>query len=428
MWYDRMSMKRIERIRLYPTHRQSRALGFMLDVTRQLYNAALQERRDAYRMAKVSITAKRQYAELTALRQPATWLDARVAAVYRECEDAVLRRLDLAFAAFFRRCKRGETPGFPRFKAAAQWNHIAFPHGDRALRLDERQRRICIPGLGSVALRKGRTVPPFGRAWLVQRPSGWYACFECERAVQPLPPTGVILGVDRGVHVLAACSDGVLMGNAAVGEKRRAATRRLQRDLEAASIYAGSGRTRRCINRHDPQRIAAAKRLARAKEREANARRNHAHQTSRKIVDRADVIAIEALNVRNMTRSAKGTMAAPGRNVAAKAGLNRVVLDAGFGLLEQMIVAKAESAARTIVRVDPRFSSQECSQCGHIARESRRKRRFVCIACGFTCHADTNAALVLRGRAELRLMSMPHPVEDTGGRAGRAAQAHTTNL
>ena len=416
-----LPVKRIERIKLYPNARQMQALGFMLDVTRQLYNAALQERRDAYRLRGVSVSAKMQYAELTALRTPSERLDGRLAGVYRECEDAVLHRLDLAMQAFFRRCKRGETPGFPRFRAAARWKQLTFPHGDRALRFDTTQSRVRIPGVGNVRLRRGREIPAFGRAWLVQRPSGWYACFECEQAVQALPANDLIIGVDRGVHVLAATSDGTLIRNVSVGEKRKVATKRLQRELDAVSVFVGSGRGRRCVNRRDPKRIAAVKRLARAKEREGNARRDYAHKVARRIVDSADTIALEALALRNMTRSAKGTIERPGRNVAAKAGLNRVVLDAGFGLLEQMIVAKAESAARLVVRVDPRFSSQECSQCGHIASESRRRRRYVCVACGYHCHADVNAALVIRGRAQSALMSEPTPAENAGRRTRCAA-------
>ncbi|MHB8392594.1 MAG: RNA-guided endonuclease InsQ/TnpB family protein [Acidobacteriaceae bacterium] len=409
-----MIVNRIERIRLYPNARQTQGLRFMLDVTRQLYNAALQERRDAYRLRGVSISAKTQYRELTTLRDPATWLDTRVAAVYRECEDAVIHRLDLAMQVFFRRCKRGETPGFPRFKAAVRWRQIMFSHGERALKFDATQSKVAIPGIGPVKLRKGRNVPEFGRAWLVERNERWYACFECERTIVPLLQSSTVLGVDRGVHVLAALSDGTLIPNAAIGEKRKNATKRLQRELDDVSVFVGNGRGRRCINRRDPKRIAAVKRLARAKEREGNARRDYAHKAARRIVDRADVIGVEALQLRNMTRSAKGSIEAPGRNVAAKAGLNRVVLDAGFGLLEQMILAKAEEAGRRVVRVDPRFSSQECSHCGRIARESRRRRRYVCVACGYQNHADVNAALVIRGRAQSVLTSELTPAEDAG--------------
>jgi putative transposase len=196
----------------------------MLGVTRELYNAALQERRDAYRLRRVSVSAKTQYHELTALRGRDP-IDRRLGAVYRECEDAALHRLDLAMRAFFGRCKGGEAAGYPRFKPASRWRQLTFPHGDRALRMDSAQRRLTIPGVGRVKLRKGRSVPPFGRAWLVRRNLRWYACFECER----LPEHGPVdlrrvCGVDRGVHVLAACSDGTLFGNAAVGEHRKSAT------------------------------------------------------------------------------------------------------------------------------------------------------------------------------------------------------------
>lgn len=115
-----------------------------------------------------------------------------------------------------------------------------------------------------------------------------------------------------------------------------------------------------------------------------------------------------------MTRSSRGDAAHPGRNVAAKSALNRHLMDAGFGLLRKMIAAKAEETARAVVEVDGRFSSLECSRCGHRARESRRRRRFACVACGFRLHADVNAALVIRRRAQSALKSGPDPAEDAG--------------
>jgi putative transposase len=258
----------------------------MLDVTRELYNALLQQRRDAYRLRKVNITAKMQYAELTELRAE----DARVRAVYRESQDAVLHRLDLAMAAFFRRCKRGETAGHPRFKSQRRWHQVEFPHGDRPLRFDQTQQRVNIPGVGAVKLRKGRQVPTtYGRACVVRKKDRWYACFECERAVRRLPPTNEVIGVDRGVHVLAALSDGRLLANAAVGEKRKAATARMQRELEAATVRDGK---RRVINGREHRRMKARERLARAREREANLRRDYAHKVARRLVNGADVIAL----------------------------------------------------------------------------------------------------------------------------------------
>ena len=376
----------------------------MLDVTRELYNALLQERREAYRARNIRITGKQQYAELTALRKPSHCIDARLAAVYRECEDAVLHRLDLAFAAFFRRIARGEAPGYPRYKPASRWAQLEFPHGARALKFNVTQTKVVVPGVGAVRLRKGRGVPPFGRAWLVCKNQRWYACFECERAITPLPASDAIVGIDRGVHVLAATSSGELIDNKAFGERNRRRIARHQRKLEEVTVRDAAGRVQ---NRRDPLRQAAALRLARAKEREANRRRDYLHKKARAIVESAALIGLELLNLRAMTRSAKGSIEQPGRNVAAKAGLNRRMLDAGFGQLHRLIAEKAEEAARRVVLVDARFSSQECSRCGHVARESRRRRRFVCVRCGFCCHADVNAALVIRGRAQLGARRMP---------------------
>jgi putative transposase len=352
-------VKRIERVRLYPTRWQSERLRFMLDVTRELYNALLQERRDAYRLRGISIATKQQYAEITALRKPIHAIDGRLAAVYRECEDAVLHRLDLAMQAFFRRCKRGELPGFPRFKPAGRWKQLSFPHGDRALRFDLYQRRLTVPGIGNVRLRKGRAVPAFGRAWIVEKNRRWYACFEHDVApVQGPIDLRRIVGLDRGIHVLAATSEAVLHDNPAHAERNRRCIARHQRALESVTQRDAVGRMR---NRRDPARIGAALRLARAKEREANRRRDTLYKLASTIVASAGVIALEVLNLRGMTRSAKGTPEVPGRNVAAKAGLNRRMLDASFGLLRQMIVSKAERAGKMVVEVDARFSSQTCS-------------------------------------------------------------------
>ena len=162
----------MERVRLYPSPSQERRLRFMLHQTRHLYNALLDQRRYVWTARRRSVTTKTQYTELTALRRD----DPALASVYRECEDAVLHRLDLAMQAFFRRVKRGETPGYPRFKPASRWRQIEFQHGDRALKMNNAQTKVRIPGVGTVPLRKGRSIPDFGRAFVVERNGAGTRC------------------------------------------------------------------------------------------------------------------------------------------------------------------------------------------------------------------------------------------------------------
>jgi putative transposase len=129
----------------------------------------LEQRRDAFRKCGVSLSAKQQYKEITALRK----VDNRVRGVYRECLDAALHRLELAYRAFYRRVKQGKTPGFPRFKNFRRWDQLEFPHGNRALLFAAEQSRVRFPGIGWVKNRKGRRVPAYGRAWVVRKNGRW---------------------------------------------------------------------------------------------------------------------------------------------------------------------------------------------------------------------------------------------------------------
>ena len=389
----------MHKVRLYPRPAQERALGHALHLTRNLYNAALDQRRYEYRAHGRSISAKMQYAELTALRAESLG----DAGIYRELQDAVLHRLDVSMRAFFRRCKSGETPGFPRFKNDARWNQLEFPHGDRAVKLDDHQAKVRIPGVGMVRLRKGRIVPlNYGRVFLTRKNERWYAVFECKREVAPLAPTGKTLGIDAGITALLATSDGELIENPRHCARNRANVERASVALDAVTIKDARGH---CLNRHDARRQAKVRALARSKEREANARRDFLHKLSGQLVRENDGIAMEALKLKNMTRSAKGTINEPGNNVAAKSGLNRAMLDTGFGILRQMIIEKAEWAARMIAVVDPKYTSQTCFVCKHRATKNREGTRFVCVACGHRDHADVNAARNILAKAELRPQS-----------------------
>ncbi|MDQ2680590.1 MAG: transposase, partial [Candidatus Eremiobacteraeota bacterium] len=371
----------MHKVRLYPTPIQERALDHALHLTRNLYNAALDQRRYEYRAHARAVSAKMQYAELTALRAESP----SDAGVYRELQDAALHRLDLSMGAFFRRCKQGETSGFPRFKNDARWNQLEFPHGDRAVKFDMPQKKVKIPGVGVVRLRKGRAVPlNCGRAFLVRKNARWYAVFECKREIEPMATTGKVIGIDAGITALLATSDGELIENPRHLARNRGNVERAAIALDSASVKDVRGR---CLNRRDPKRQAKALALARSKEREANARRDFLHKLSGKFVWENDGIAMEALRLVNMTRSAKGTIEVPGTNVAAKSGLNRAILDTGFGMLRQMIIEKAAWAGRLIAVVDPKYTSQTCFACKHRAAANRQRTRFVCVRCAYVDHA-----------------------------------------
>src|SRR5271165_6396182 len=198
------TLKRMTRVKLYPRPSQAAALVKVLDICCQVYNIALEQRRDAWRTRRLAITQGDQCAQLTDLRRS----DPRIASIYRELLDVTLHRLDLAFTAFFRRMSRGERPGFPRFRNRARYGCLEFSHGDRAIKCNAAQNRIRVPGVGSVRLRSGHSIGPYGRAMIVHSVRGWYALFECRRDFGSRMPTGRRVGVDRGIATLAATSDG----------------------------------------------------------------------------------------------------------------------------------------------------------------------------------------------------------------------------
>lgn len=398
-------------MRLYPTDRQELGLLYALDVTRDLYNALLEQRREAYRRHRIVITTIQQYHGITDIRREDGYLGRRLRSVYRECLDAALHRLDLAFSSFFQRRSKGGVCGYPRYKSKSRWNQLEFCHGSRALIFDEAQRRLRIPYVGWVRLRRGRRVPPFGRAWVVYKNKRWYASFECERQARAVLNTEDAIGLDRGIRVLVATSDGERVPNPRFAAHNVAALTH-QRAITALTRWSARGSA---ANRNDYQRLKAVLRLARAKERERNARRDYFHKQARILVNRYATIALEKLNVRMMTRSARGTVESPGKSVRAKAGLNRAMMDASFTLLRSMILAKAEEAGRRIIEVDARYSSQTCAKCDRRESRSRRGDRFVCIHCGNVDDADVNAAKVILARAQSALMSEPKPAEEVGG-------------
>jgi len=212
---------------------------------------------------------------------------------------------------------------------------------------------------------------------LMDRAERWHIAFAALPEPIPAPGDGEVVGIDRGVVVSAALSTGEMLTVPRLSPARRRRFCHLQRRL--ARAMRGSKRR---------ERIKLA--MARLKAQEADARKDWAEKVSTDLARRFDVIRVEDLRITGMTRSAKGAVGQPGRNVRAKAGLNREIMRSGWGLLVRRL---ADKAPGRLERVHPAFTSQRCSACRHVATGSRESQAlFRCVACGYVCNADVNAA------------------------------------
>ncbi|MET9850297.1 RNA-guided endonuclease InsQ/TnpB family protein [Streptomyces ossamyceticus] len=398
-------MIRAYKFLLRPTARQTVALGEMLRDHCSLYNGALQERRDAYRHAsKTSVKYGDQSAQLKEIR---AFDPERQGRWSFSSQQATLRRLDKAFAAFFRRVKAGQTPGYPRFKGVGHFDTVAFPKDGDGCRWDstprDRQTRVRLQGVGHVRVHQHRPVQGRVKTISVKREgSRWYVVLACDEvSVEELPPTGAIVGIDMGVAHFLTTSDGEHVANPHFLQAMADELAEAQRHLATFPK-----RTRQRTKKHR----AAARKVAKLHGRIRRQRADFHHKMARGLITGHDVIAHERLNTAGMTKSpaSKADPEQPGsflpNGAAAKAGLNRSILDAGWAQFLTILANKAESAGRLVVPVDARNTSRTCPVCGHVAKENRvTQERFQCTACGFAANADHVGAANVLNRAGLAL-------------------------
>ena len=379
-------MRRSYKFRLRPTRRQEAALVECLEDTRQLYNAALEERREAWRMGRHRVTFYSQDAQLKEIRAEDPERYKRWAF---SCERAAVRRLNRAFQGFFRRVKAGEKPGYPRFKGRGWWDSIEWSEKNGA-RWDSvphpKVTRVYLQGIGHVRVHQHRAVKGRVKIVTAKREGGrWYVMLSCaDVPAESLDPSGSPVGVDMGVASFLTASDGTRVPN----QRHLAATAG-----RLAAAQRGLARKKRGSSR---RRKAAAK-VAGLHGKVRRQRLDHAHNTALTLVREHDLIVHENLKITNMTARPKprpdGTGDHQPNGAAAKAGLNKSIHDAGWGIFLRVLSAKAESAGRTVIAVDPRHTSQRCAECGHIAAGNRvTQETFRCLACGHQAHADVNAA------------------------------------
>lgn len=381
-------LKRAYRFLLRPTAHQRVALEACLEDTRELYNAALEERREAWRMGRCRVTFYSQDAQLKEIRLADPERYGRWAF---SCERAAIRRLDRAFAAFYRRCKAGEKPGYPRFKGRGWWDSMEWAAVDGGARWDSVPHptvtRVRLLGIGHVKVHQYRPVKGTIKTIAVKREGNrWYVILSCDDVpAELLEPTGAAVGIDMGIASFLTTSDGEHVPNprplAAAAERLAAAQQSLARKKR------GGNRRRKAVRR-----------VAVLHAKVARTRRDHAHKTALVLVRDNDLIVHEALRIANMTRRPKPKLAEDGtyepNGAAAKGGLNRSVQDAGWGVFLDVLHAKAESAGRVVIEVDPAYTSQRCSPCGHVSAGNRVTQAvFRCQSCGYEAHADVNAAI-----------------------------------
>jgi len=407
-------VRRAYKFRLRPTKGQHLRLQACLDDHRELYNAALQERRDAYERvvrrapgyfsadrAKMPVRYSTQSAQLKEIRaarpEMARWSFSS--------QQATLRRLDKAFKAFFRRVRAGETPGYPRFKATHRFDSVEWPADGDGCRFKPEASRVYLQGVGNVKVTVHRQVE--GRVKTVQvhrEGRRWMLVLSCDDvATRPLEPAGAVVGVDVGIVDFAVTSEGYHIDNPRWGAKAAGKLEMAQQVL---------ARKKRSSN----NRRAARETVAARYRKVANQRRDFHHKTAKALVESYDVIVVEDLKIANMVRRAKphpdpdmpGAFLANGG--AAKTGLNRSIFDAGWAQFRSILAAKAEEAGRQMIDVDPRHTSDRCEACGHAARENRVAQAvFRCVRCGHEAHADEHAARNIL-RAGLALLTADQAV------------------
>jgi putative transposase len=373
------SIRKTFKYKLLPTAEQEQKLAFVLRRCRELYNAALQERRDAWQKCGMSITCAHQSTELPAIKE----VRPEYHDLYSQVLQDVLTRLDRAFQAFFRRVQAGEQPGYPRFQGARRYRSFTYKQFGNGATLHD--GCLVLSKIGRIAVRWSRPlIGTVKTVTLTHEADGWYCCFSCaDVPTQPLLPTGQETGIDVGLKVFLITANGEAVQNP---RHYRRAERELQKGQRRLSRRKkGSTRRRK-----------AAEMLARKHQKLRRQRQDFHHKTALSLVRAYDVIYLEDLQIANMSRRPTPKPDDNGgylqNGASRKAGLNKSIQDAGWGQFRTILEGKAAYAGRRVVAVPPAFTSQECSCCGARVEKSLSVRTHICPSCGLILDRDENAA------------------------------------
>lgn len=384
-------MKRLQAFKyeLRPDGQQQRQMRRFAGSCRFVFNKALALQKERYEKGEKKLGYAGLCKQLTEWRNsPETvWLaDAPVHPLQQTLKD-----LERAYTNFF--AKRAD---FPRFKKKGQSDSFRYPD-PKQIKLDQGNNRIFLPKLGWLRYRNSRDVLGAVKNVTVSASGGkWCVSIQTEREVAvPVHPSASVVGMDMGVANFAAMSSGEIIAPTDALKRHARRLAGLQRALSRKQKFS------RNWNK-------AKARIQKLHTRIGNIRRDHLHKLSTRLSQNHAGIVIEDLQVRNMSRSASGTVGQPGRNTRAKAGLNRAILDQGWSEFRRQLEYKQTWCGGIVVAVDPRNTSRACPACGHVAKENRSTQsRFECVHCGHTAHADVNAAV--------NILAAGHAVMACGG-------------
>ena len=373
-------MRKAYKFRLYPTKKQEDKLFWILARCRELYNAALSERKDAYQYAGKSISYYEQKRDLPEIK---TAIREEYQDIYSQVLQDVLLRLNRAFDGFFRRVKNGENPGYPRFQGRNRYNSFTYPQaGGFSITHDS---RVCLSKVGSIKVKFHReTQGPIKTATIKHEAGQWYVIFSCEIELpEPLQEVQSEVGIDLGITHFAALSDGTFLESPRYYRKAQKHLEKLQQSLSKKK--RGSHRRKKAVHA-----------VAKAHHKIANQRKDFHHKQAKKLVDEHQLLVFEELEITNLSQHAKPKQDENGKylpnGASAKSGLNKSILDAGWGQFQAIVTSKAAYAGRTVLKVSPRYTSQICSQCGTVRKKDLSERWHSC-ECGAELDRDTNAAL-----------------------------------
>ncbi len=397
--------------RIYANTATTEKLHWVLNRCRELYNAGVQERRDAYEIgvkrhpnyyddeARKQLTREHAVGYYEQKRELVDIKESRPE--YQEIASHVLQdvilRLKRAYDDFFRRVQTGEQPGYPRFQGRNRYDSFTYPDG-AGWKLDARERPadrkgiICVnlklTKIGTVKLHLHRAIEGTIKTLTIKREGEhWYAVFTCEIGKpEPVPTSYEDVGIDLGVTHFAALSNGEFIDHP-----------RYLRKAEKNLAKAHQALSRKKYGSH--RRKKAASRVATCHRKIANQRKDFQHKASRKLVNRYQVIVFEELQVKNLTKAPapkqdETTGYYLPNGASAKAGLNKSILDAGWATFTEMVSVKAAWAGRTVIFVNPFMTSQLCSGCGAVVRKELADRWHRC-ECGTELDRDTNSAKLI---------------------------------